>query len=347
MREIVDFRINERYFERLFAPHEGKRLGDMVCQIDVETSDPRFQQIGEMEKQVRAETEGREFFFSYAGERRVYTRAELEAAEILGFGIWWCFEPAGEDCGTIYDESAVCPHCGAGRRQISDLVLDLRKAPKRKDMACTIADEWIVSQRLAEIMLDAGLTGFELRPVRHKARYIDDPIDLNWVPAGRELLRRATEAGIPPPPSGEFLVWLNRPEQAALNARADREYVERREKRAARRGKPPPVWHQLVITAPPVSMVPPTRFGVDVFDDDAAGEFRCPLGHVAGLNLLSEVSVVRSEWDGSDVFCTQQLVGTRRGVLVPRPELLISQRCWKLLREHRTTGWAVDVAHLV
>ncbi|HET6239997.1 MAG TPA: hypothetical protein VFE41_34310 [Acetobacteraceae bacterium] len=61
--------------------------------------------------------------------------------------------------------------------QVPDLVLDLRKAPKTADIASTIAGEWIVSQRLAEILLSSGLTGFELRPARHRARYEDDPVD--------------------------------------------------------------------------------------------------------------------------------------------------------------------------
>jgi len=62
--------------------------------------------------------------------------------------------------------------------------------PKGKEIATTIANEIIVSQRLAEKMIDAGLTGFELRPVRHKARYEDDPVDLRQVPTGARFFKR-------------------------------------------------------------------------------------------------------------------------------------------------------------
>ena len=68
--------------------------------------------------------------------------------------------------------------------QVSDLRLDLRKVPKGKEIATTIANEIIVSQRLAERMTDAGLTGFELRPCGIKRRYGDDPLDLRQVPIG-------------------------------------------------------------------------------------------------------------------------------------------------------------------
>ena len=42
--------------------------------------------------------------------------------------------------------------------------------------AQTIADEWIVSQRLAELLTREKMTGFELRPIRHSASLGDDTI---------------------------------------------------------------------------------------------------------------------------------------------------------------------------
>jgi hypothetical protein len=49
------------------------------------------------------------------------------------------------------------------RVQVGPLRLDLRRAPKSKDIAQTIADdEWIVNQRLAELLIDARMTGFTL-----------------------------------------------------------------------------------------------------------------------------------------------------------------------------------------
>ena len=46
------------------------------------------------------------------------------------------------------------------------------------------ADEWIVSQRLAELLVETNMAGFELRPVRHKARYQEDAM-----PATLDIIR--------------------------------------------------------------------------------------------------------------------------------------------------------------
>ena len=43
--------------------------------------------------------------------------------------------------------------------------------------------------------MEAGLTGFELRPVRRKALYKQDPLDLKTVPTGQQILRKAHQAG--------------------------------------------------------------------------------------------------------------------------------------------------------
>lgn len=55
-------------------------------------------------------------------------------------------------------------------------------------------------------------------------------------------------------------------------------------------------WHQLRLVAPPVYVVSPTTFGIDPFDDDQLGVYRCPLGHVAGLNVISEVTIEIRGW---------------------------------------------------
>src|SRR5262249_22702448 len=151
----------------------------------------------------------------HAWYERSYTRAELARARLFQLRINAVFEPAGEQCGTAYDDSTACQHCGAGRRQVSDLILDLRKVPTTKDIARTIADEWIVSQRFAQLLLDAEISGFELRPVRHKAHYEDDPISLKNYRSGRQLLAKAEAEGSPHP-TWAFWVWLNRPEQRDL-----------------------------------------------------------------------------------------------------------------------------------
>jgi hypothetical protein len=109
-------------------------------------------------------------------------------------------------------------------------------------------------------------------------------------------------------------------------------------------------WYQLEVTSRPIGVAPGTRFGITLFDTDEAGAYRCPYGHIPGLNILSELSVVREDWDGSDVCATKQHVGYRSrngGVFRPNPLLLISQRLRRLLGELKAKGFELEVAHLV
>jgi hypothetical protein len=109
-------------------------------------------------------------------------------------------------------------------------------------------------------------------------------------------------------------------------------------------------WFQLSVESRPLGVAPQTRFGVAPFDEDEKGEYRCPKGHVLGLNLLSEVWVKREDWDGADVCATKQWVGMRSrdgGVFRPHPLLLISQRMRGLLTDLKAKGHQLEVAHLV
>lgn len=350
MREVAEFRIPEEYARIHLEPGQGVPLGSgpmppSVRKLVVSTTDPLYQKIGELSRAFLREGK---FFFHGWDIRRYYSKEEIAAAELFQLFITAVFEPEGEECGTVYDYSEACEHCGFGRRQVSDLVLDLRKVPKSKDIAETISgDEWIVNQRLADLLVDAGATGFELRPVRHRARYEDDPIDLKRYPSGQELLRRAEECGLDYW-SWQFWVWVNKREQSLLLDRAREERRQAMEARE-RRGliKRPPVWYQLVVTSRRVPVVPPTQAGIEPFDEDPEGRYRCPRSHLLGLSLLSELWLSREGWDGSDIACTAQAFGARMGVFVPSPRLLISPRLRKLFEEHRIKGYRVEVAHLL
>ncbi|MDZ4683562.1 MAG: hypothetical protein SH850_00645 [Planctomycetaceae bacterium] len=344
MLEAIEFRIPERSARNHLEPAIGTLLGDSVRKLVVDTSDPLFLRIGAIESEFRAAD--RTFFTAWIMRRR-YTKQELDSAHAFHFQITKTFEPAGEECGTIYNETTACPGCGAGAAQASDLRLDLRKAPKNKDIAVTIAGEIIVSQRLAERVVDAGLTGCEFRPVRHKARYEDDAIDLARVPSGRLLLEQAEAAGVPHP-TWNFWVWLNRPENDRLCQQARVEAVAMKTVRAHRKGAPLPVWHQLIVPSS-VDIVPPTRVGLDPFDEDEQGECRCPRGDTIGLNLLSELSISQRDFSNvqSDVLSTRQYIGVRRGLLRPERRLIISPRFRTMLEQHDMTGFRLEVAHLV
>ncbi len=94
---------------------------------------------------------------------RKYSTAELSSAMILRLVIVPHFEPSGEECGTVYE--TLCGHCNWGR-QISDLILDLRRIPQEKDISETIAwVEWAVSSKFVEVFRKNKLTGAEYRPI--------------------------------------------------------------------------------------------------------------------------------------------------------------------------------------
>jgi hypothetical protein len=95
---------------------------------------------------------------------RKYTQRELKEAKLLWLKVRPWFEPTGEDCGTVYDETKACPKCTFGARQVGPLHLDLECIPKR-DIARTLGGELLVSARLAEQMKASGIRGYELGAV--------------------------------------------------------------------------------------------------------------------------------------------------------------------------------------
>ncbi len=101
--------------------------------------------------------------FSIGWYLRKYTKTELLKAEVLRLKIASHFEPAGEECGTIYE--TLCPYCNFGR-QVSELILDLRHVPQQKDISETIAwTEWVVSLGCVHIFTENRLSGAEFRPI--------------------------------------------------------------------------------------------------------------------------------------------------------------------------------------
>lgn len=281
MRETIELRVEEAEAHRVFRPDEGVLLpSGEVRKVVLSLQDERLPLIHDINRQLRKQ--GRALFFGWEIQRR-YAEKELRAAEL--FKLWpeATIEPSGEECGTEYDESTACRSCGAGATQTSDLFLDTRRMPKRADIARTLADEWVISSRLARALRERGIRGADLHPVR-----------------------QAGKAG------GVSEEWL-----------------------------------QLVVTAPPVDIAPQTLTGNDPFDRDERNQQRCPNGHVVGLSLLSELSVERSSYTGSDLTCTRQLVGLRSGVLRPAPPVLISPKLRELLVELEVKRLNIEVAHLV
>lgn len=106
-------------------------------------------------------------------------------------------------------------------------------------------------------------------------------------------------------------------------------------------------WSQLVPTGDHVDISERTLAGISPFDFDDAGEYRCPRGHVIGLNLIGELMIDRAGLGAHDLTLTRQAVGVTRGALVPRRQILISRRAWRVLSRNQLRGWRVEIARIV
>jgi len=198
MREIAEFRVDEQFAPMLFAESEGKRLGDSVRRVELQTTDPRYNRVGELQKTLR-QSKGKPFFYGWSLTFR-YNSREIAAASLLHLKITSMFEPAGEECGTKYDGSTACARCGAGANQIGTLFLDVKRIPKSKDISRTIAGEIVVSRRVAELFGRNGITGAELSPIRSNPSSnveSDDWFQLTVPKANAEIVA-PTRVGIDP-----------------------------------------------------------------------------------------------------------------------------------------------------
>lgn len=172
MHQTFEFRIDEELAQRFLGPGVGIPLSDTLRKVLLPAEDERVQRIGEIQREYRRRGK---FFFLFSAIHRHYSKRELAAAELLVLVIRAYFEPAGEDCGTGYDESVECKHCGAGTRQVSDLILNTRRIPKGKDVAKTIAGEIVISPRVVQACQEHGIRGADFRPVFHRGRRGPEP----------------------------------------------------------------------------------------------------------------------------------------------------------------------------
>ena len=280
MREIAEFRVDERYASMLFAENEGKRVGSSIRLIELDTADPRFAKVGRLQRELRAKQD--EPFFYGWNLKRKFSKQEIREARIFSLQVTAVFDPAGLESGTRYNESSACPNCGAGAKQIGPLIIDVKRIPKGKDIAKTISGEIIVSQRSVELFERHGITGIAVSPVR----------------------------------------------MSLASSAVSKE------------------WFQLNVRSSEAEIIPPTRVGIDPFDDDSLGECRCPLGDLLGLNLLSQVAIRSSTRGDADFVSSRQFIGVRRELLRPERVILISPEVWKLIESERLKGVDVEVAHL-
>jgi hypothetical protein len=112
-------------------------------------------------------------------------------------------------------------------------------------------------------------------------------------------------------------------------------------------GRKPPKnkWFQLNAVGVQAHIHRRTSVGINPFNLDASGEFRCSKGDLLGLNLLSEVFLTREPTPSEDVFCTAEFIGVRRGLLRPQRLLLVTPRAMRIMLDAGVKGCAFDVAH--
>jgi hypothetical protein len=162
MRERIEFRIPESLAERYLPADCGRRVG-IARSLRLTPGDAVLLDVKRIDQRLR--TRGGAFFTEWEIQRR-YSRRELENAVLLHVYPRIVFEPAGEECGTEYDDSKACAHCGAGAVQTTPLFLDGRRIPRGADFSRTIADEIVVSARVVDLFHKHSLSGAGFDPVR-------------------------------------------------------------------------------------------------------------------------------------------------------------------------------------
>ena len=192
MKEVLELGINYDYADLLFKADEGKALGTSVKVVELSKDDPRYKQVPIVAKEIKKKYD-RGFFFGWQIKRK-YSKKELDRAPLLHLKIKAVFEPTGEECGTLYDETVACEICGANRKQISPLILKKGKIPK-KDIARTIGGEVVVSSRFVNVVNQRNLKGLVFTPVNFE-KGVSDYYQLT---ASKEIeLSHRTVAGVDP-----------------------------------------------------------------------------------------------------------------------------------------------------
>jgi ribosomal protein S14 len=160
MKEMHEFRIFKDYYHLL--PANNAKFNGMVYVLKISKDDPFFREIGIMDQELR--NRHGKALFGFWDVSRSYTKKELANARLFHFNIKIAFEPTGEECGTVYDETTACELCGANRSQVGPLKLKKGSIPK-KDIARTIAGEVVVSEKFAVVCEQRKLKGIMLEPV--------------------------------------------------------------------------------------------------------------------------------------------------------------------------------------
>jgi hypothetical protein len=89
-----------------------------------------------------------------------------------------------------------------------------------------------------------------------------------------------------------------------------------------------------------------TKFAISPFDQDEEGRYRCPLGHVAGLNIVSAPVVRAGSITGAGMYASDKYVGIKQGLLRPHRLLFVEPPVWRDLVDSGTIGWSFEVVEI-
>ena len=293
MKETIEFRIYKEHYHLLSKPNNAFFNG-AVFVIKVDKGSTTFEEIKDLSKLIYKDS--KDYFFSFSNIKRDYSKKEFESAKLFHMKIKTTFEPAGEEFGTLYNESTACEICGANRKQIGPLKLKKGTIPK-KDLARTIAGEIVVSERFKSGFEQRNLKGLEFFSVEF-AKSKSDYFQINAI---NELdLTINTVAG------GDI-----------FDIGADGSDA-----------------HEFTL-----SSGHKIKFEKEVY--------KCPKGHLIGLNLLSEAYVFNSPLlSENDFFKSKQKIGVKRGLLQPEPIYFCTQAFKKMVDEEKLSGFEFEVAHI-
>ena len=188
-----------------------------------------------------------------------YDKKELENVSHFWFSPKKTFEPCGEECGTVYDESKACKICGSNSIQVGSLILNEKKIPKL-DFSRTIGGEYIVSRNFVDLFIENKLTGCSFLPVKNQKGHDTEFFQIRENSPSL-VLSEQTLAGVSP---------FDFSEKSDIEGQF---FIE----------------------------------GANHYLDIKKEVYKCPLGHILGLNLVSLPYIYENlEQNKYDFFITKQ-----------------------------------------
>ena len=171
MADIEEFWIRNEYAPLLLKPGEGNNNGSCTI-IRVPREDPRIEMIRNLRQWVREQYD--DYLFLFSCTIRKYTEEELVDAKLFHVLVKKVFEPAGEQCGTTYDETQACDICGVNASQVGSLRLRTKTIPRKPDVSGTFAREWVFSSRFKAVCETYPMKGILFQQIHNRQ---DKPID--------------------------------------------------------------------------------------------------------------------------------------------------------------------------